>query len=240
MADPLALAELEFRIALLPAISRAAHLDGPGRHAERLIKLWRVADDESVPFAQSFRLLRVKQVEGAILRTLMAGDYPSDPRRCIFPPLNDLLPELQALSWRAMQNGDLLVEGIKGTRGRVHHAIRSAELLRLTPDWVVGRLCDGTHGAFTGVRVRCPPAAPVKPTWRPEKPPQADLENWLKNLAEQEYPDAERRPDSRPTFDVLQKKANKHFKTVVPRDDLRAAIDDATQLKRSPGQRTVK
>jgi hypothetical protein len=67
------------------------------------------------------------------------------------------------------------------------------------------------------------------------------LEKWLRDLAENEYPDAKHRPDRRPTFEVLQTKANDHFKTEVPRDDLRTAIDNAApQLKRSPGQRTVK
>ena len=242
MADLLAPAELEFRIALLPPISRGAHLDGPVLHAERLIELWKITDDERVPLGQSFRLLQVKQqVAGVILRTLTVGDYPSDPRRWILPPLNDLLPELRALSWRAMQNGELLVEGIKGVRGRAHRSIQPAELVRLTPDWTVDRLCDGTQDEFIDVRVGRPPAVPVKPTWRPEKPSRADLENWLRDLAEKEYPDAEQRPDRRPIFEALQKKANKDFKTEVPRDDLRAAIDNAApQLKRSPGQHTVK
>jgi hypothetical protein len=234
MAELLSALELELRIALLPPISRASPFNGARLHAERLIELWKVADGESVPLSQSFRLLHVEQLEGAILRTLMAGDYPSDPRRWIFPPLNDLLPELRALSWRAMQNGKLLVEGIKGVRGRVRRPIQPAELVRLTPDWAVERL-NGTHD----VRVRRPPAVPIRPTWRPEKPSRADLEDWLKDLAKQEYPNAGHRPDRRPTFKVLQAKANNHFETKVPRDDLRAAIDHAApQLKRSSGQHT--
>ena len=239
MADLLAPAELEFRIALLPPVSRGAHLDGPVLHAERLIELWKITDDERVPLGQSFRLLQAKQqVADAILRTLMASDYPSDPRRWIFPPLNDLLPELRTLSWRAIQNSELLVEGVKGVRGHVHRPIQPAELVRLTPDWTADRLCNGTQDEFIDVRVRRPPAVSVKPTWRPEKPSRADLEDWLKDLAKREYPDAEHRPDRRPTFKVLQTKANSHFKIEVPRDDLRAAIDHAApQLKRNPGQR---
>jgi hypothetical protein len=139
-----------------------------------------------------------------------------------------------------MQDGELLVVAVKGIRGHVHRTIHPAELVRLTPDWTVGRLCDGTHDAFIDLRVRRPPAVPVKPTWRAEKPSRADLENWLRDLAEQEYPDAEHRPDRRPSFKVLQTKANDHFRTTVPRDDLRAAINNAApQLKRSPGQRTA-
>jgi hypothetical protein len=241
MADLLSPLEFEFRIALLPPISRGAHLDGPRLYAQQLVELWKIDGGDSVLLQQAFRLLDAGVVEGAILRTLTAGDYPSDPRRWVLPPLNDFLPELRALTWRAMQNGELLVEGIKGVRGRAHRLIQPAELARLTPDWAVERLCNGTHDEFTAVRVRRPPAVPIRPTWRLEKPSPTDLENWLRDLAENEYPDAKHRPDRRPTFETLQKKANDHFRTEVPRDDLRAARDNAApQLKRSPGQRTVK
>jgi hypothetical protein len=239
MANLLSPLELEFRIALLPPISRGAHLDGPRLYAQQLVELWKIDNGDNVLLQQAFRLLDAGVIEGAILRTWTAGDYPSDPRRWVLPPLNDLLPELRALSWRAMQNGELLVEGIKGVRGRAHRPIQPAELVRLTPDWAVERLCNGTRDEFVDVRVRRPPTVPVKPTWRPEKPSLADLKNWLRNLAGKEYPHAEQQPDRRPTFEALQTKANDHFKTEVPRDDLRAAIDKAApQLKRSPGQRT--
>ncbi|HMF11952.1 MAG TPA: hypothetical protein VKE94_06585 [Gemmataceae bacterium] len=240
MADLLSSLELEFRIALLPPIPRGAHLDGPRLYAQQLVELWKIDNGDNVLLQQAFRLLEAGVIEGAILRTLTAGDYPSDPRRWVLPPLNDLLPELWALSWRAMQNGELLVEGIKGVRGRAYRPVQPAELMRLTPDWAVERLCNGTHDEFIDVRVRRPPAVPVKPTWRPGKPSRADLENWLRDLAK-EYPDVKQRPDRRPTFEALQIEANNHFKTEVPRDDLRAAIDNAApQLKRSPGQRIVK
>jgi hypothetical protein len=41
LAEPIPFAELELRIALLPRISRAAHLGGPAIHARRLVQLWR-------------------------------------------------------------------------------------------------------------------------------------------------------------------------------------------------------
>src|SRR5512143_2448860 len=97
MADPLASAELELRIALLPPISRGAHLNGPALHARQLVKLWEVNGDEDVPLTQAFRLLDVEAVTGAILRTLVMADkdYPADLCHWTFPSLPDLLPELQ-------------------------------------------------------------------------------------------------------------------------------------------------
>jgi hypothetical protein len=41
VAEPIDWLELELRIALLPPISRAAHLGGPVLHARRLVQLWR-------------------------------------------------------------------------------------------------------------------------------------------------------------------------------------------------------
>jgi hypothetical protein len=41
LAEPIPLAELELRIALLPPVSRGAHLHGPMIHAQRLAQLWR-------------------------------------------------------------------------------------------------------------------------------------------------------------------------------------------------------
>ena len=53
MAGLLPLAELEFRIALLPAISRGAHLAGPALHAQRLVELWKADDADAVPLAHT-------------------------------------------------------------------------------------------------------------------------------------------------------------------------------------------
>ena len=66
----LPLAEIEFRVAVLPPISRGAHLAGPQLHAERLIELWRTDDD--VPLAEAFRVLNVETVAGVIWRTVAA------------------------------------------------------------------------------------------------------------------------------------------------------------------------
>jgi hypothetical protein len=64
----LPLAEIEFRLALLPPISRSAHLAGPKLHAERLIALWKA--DGEIALAEAFRLLDVETVAGVILRTV--------------------------------------------------------------------------------------------------------------------------------------------------------------------------
>ena len=56
---------MRLRIALLPPISRAAHLSGPSLHAERLVALWQTDD---VPLADAFRLLEIAAIAGAILR----------------------------------------------------------------------------------------------------------------------------------------------------------------------------
>jgi len=212
MTDPLPLTELEFRIALLPPISRGAHLAGPTLHAQRLVGLWKVDDGADVSLAQAFRLLDAETVAGAILRTLMAGDYSSDPRHWIFPPLVDLLPELQECVWQAVLDGTLLVEGIKGVRGTRHRAVLAAELPRLTPDWRLSRLVcdgcddrdggigDGVRDEFIAVRVRRPPAEPIKKAWR-DKPRQADVDDAMGEVAReyQDYP-----PDApRPAFDLI-------------------------------------
>jgi len=52
MTMPSTLMGLAFEIAMLPPISRGAHLDGPRLHAERLVALWR--NDNDVPLAEAF------------------------------------------------------------------------------------------------------------------------------------------------------------------------------------------
>jgi hypothetical protein len=145
MVELLPLAEIEFRIALLPPISRGAHLGGPLLHAQRLIGLWAVGEREDVPLAQAFRLLDANVVAGVILRTTMATDYPRDPRYWTFAPLADMLGELRACAWQAACDGALLVEGIRGMRGTQHQQILPVELPRLAPDFRLSRLvkCDG-------------------------------------------------------------------------------------------------
>ena len=242
MPDDPGLIDLETTILLLPTISRGAHLDGPILHAQNLIELWKPdSPSGAVPLTLAFRLLNVEAVARAVYRAAAAKDYSSRPWDWDLPGAEALLSELRAIVWQAMLEGTLQVEAIKGVRGKRYRTVLPTELPRLRPDMRLSRLCSGDRDEFIGVRVRRAPAEPVKPTWRPEKPSRADLGDWLRHLTEQEYPDAEHRPDRRPSFEVLQTKANDHFKTRVPRDDLRAAIKDAApQLKRSPGQRTVK
>ena len=224
MVDSLPLAELEFRIALLPAISRGAHLAGPTLHARRLVELWKVDDNDDVPLAQAFRLLDAETVARAILRTSATRDYPSDPCHWIFPPLADLLPELQECAWQAMLDGALLVEAIKGVRGTRLRVVLPTELPRLAPDWRLSRLvrdgCDEEIGGegrdeFIDVHVRRPPVERVKKAWR-DKPSQKDVDAAVKYLVQSS-------PGSLSEEEIWQ-----DVKVLVPsltRKQVRAAID---------------
>ncbi|MBR0730351.1 hypothetical protein JQ595_16490 [Bradyrhizobium japonicum] len=178
----LATAELEFRISLLPPISRGAHLSGPHLHAQRLVELWKVEAGNDVPLAHAFRLLDAEALAGAILRTLASGDYPNDPRYWLFPSLTDLLPELHALSWQAMLSGVLSVEAIKSLQGKRHRAVAPVELPRLTPDWDLSRLCQDERDEFLEVRVRRAPAGPVRKRWR-KSPAKGDLKSAMGEIA---------------------------------------------------------
>jgi hypothetical protein len=195
----LPLAEIDMRIALLPPISRGAHLAGPGLHAERLLELWRVDDGDEVPLAQAWRLLAAEAVEGAIARTIAASEhgYPGDARHWIFPPLADLLPELQALAWQAMLDGELLVQAIKGERGTRPRAVLPAELVRLTPDWDLSRLMRAGRDEFIDVQARRPPREPAKATWRTDKPSDAEVADAMRVIA-QGYP-----PGAQPAFEII-------------------------------------
>lgn len=118
----LPLAEIEFRLALLPPISRSAHLAGPKLHAERLIELWKA--DGEVALAEAFRLLDVATVAGVILRTVVAGDYDEgDPHHWLFPRFADLLLSLREAAWQEILAGKLGLEAIKGVTGRQHRPL---------------------------------------------------------------------------------------------------------------------
>ena len=80
MAKPIPPFELALQIALMPPLSRGAHLAGPRLHAQRLVELWQVAVDDDVPLAEAFRLLDVGAVGGAILRVTLARERKHDPR----------------------------------------------------------------------------------------------------------------------------------------------------------------
>jgi hypothetical protein len=146
MADLLPLAELQFRIALLPPISRGAHLGGPVLHAQRLTKLWEVAAGDDIPLAEAFRLLDEAAVEGAIWRALATGEY-FGAQYWSFPDIGALLPELRELCWQAMVEGTLLVEALGSKRARRPRVVLPAELQRLTPNWQLSQLCRGRRRA---------------------------------------------------------------------------------------------
>jgi len=165
----------DVEIALLPPISRGAHLDGPRLHAKRLVELWQVGDGDDVPLREAFRLLEVDAVAGVIWRTVCANDYPGDAHHWTFPPLEDLLLELQQLTWQAMLAGTLITEAVTGVRGKRRRTILSAELPRLTPDWGLSRLTMDGQDEFIDVRIRRAPAEPVKKAWR-GRPRNKDLE----------------------------------------------------------------
>jgi hypothetical protein len=166
MVADLPAAELEFRIALLPPVSRGAHLAGPSLHAQRLVEFWKVADADEVSLAQAYRLLGAAAVEAAIWRLVGANEYPGDTRYWAFPPLEDLLPELHEATWQTMLTGTLVTTAIRGVRGKTRRVILPAEMVRLTPDWELSRLGETTSDKFTDVRVRQAPAVPIKSTWR--------------------------------------------------------------------------
>jgi hypothetical protein len=185
-------ADLELRISLLAPISRGVHLNGPVLHARRLVELWQVESDD-VPLRWAFRLLEVDAVRGAIMRTLMVTELPSDPRRWVFPNLSAMLPELHALSWAAMIDGSLCVDATKGLRGTRRCAVLPAELPRLARDWKLCRLCAGERDVYLDVRVRRAPSKPAKMRWRPP-PGRGALAAAMRAIARQ-YP-----PGARPAF----------------------------------------
>jgi hypothetical protein len=227
MAD-LPLAELAWRIALLPPISRGTHLAGPALHARRLVGLWTVEDSDDVPLAQAFRLLNAEAVAGAILRVLVAGEYPDDPQHWTFPNIEALLPELRELTWGDMLVGVLQTEAIAGKRSRT---VLPAELARLTPDWELSRLCRGAKDEFISVRVRLAPAVPVKKAWR-KSPTNAELKAAAEALAET-YP-----PGAQPSFNDFSTALKAYLgQPDLPRADARRALNYAPQLRGRRGYR---
>jgi hypothetical protein len=232
MAD-LALPEFASRIALLPPISRGAHLAGPRLHAQRLVTLWTVADDNDVSLTQAFRLLDVNAVEGAIWRTAAAREHAGDPHCWTFPAIEELLPELRELSWHDMLAGTILTEAIKGLRGTQHRAVLPAELQRLTPDWQLSRLTGGSHDEFIDVRVRRPPSALIKTSWRDRKS-KTKLKAAMQDIAHT-YP-----PGAQPAFSEIMAALRARMPD-LPRDAARAALKDyAPQLQGHRGRRSTR
>jgi hypothetical protein len=179
--DVLGAAEIEFRIALLPPISRGAHLAGPTRHAERLIALWKA--DGAVALGEAFRLLDVEAVVGAIWRTLATGEYSDDPHYWHFPPLADLRPPLREAAWQEALAGKLVLEAIKGVTGRRHYPLAPALLPRLTPDWELARLTRDGRDEYIEVGARPIAAAGLPKPWQ-EKPSRDEIKAAVEDAAE--------------------------------------------------------
>lgn len=231
--DVLGAAEIELRTALLPPISRGAHLAGPRLHAERLVELWRSPAGE-VPLAEAFRLLDVDAVAGAILRTVLVNEYEGDPRYWHFPPFADLLLPLREAAWQEALAGKLVLEAIKGLRGKRHRTLLPAELPRLIPDWELARLTLGDRDEFTAVRVRRSPAKPVKATCR-EQIPEKALENTMRDIALAH--EGKPRPREK---DIVEEMRNRLGRPDLPRDVIRSAVKSyAPQLKRARGETKI-
>jgi hypothetical protein len=195
MADLLPQAELEFRILLLPLISRGTRLKGPALHAKRLCELWKV--DGDVTLGEAFRLLDASIVEGVLWRIITTDNFAdrcTDPRYLIFPSLDELVPALREEAWQEMLAGTLIVEAIKGVRGKRYRVILPAELARLVPDWKLLRLTLDGRDEFLAARVRRRPAEWVKKAWR-ERPDQAAIKNATLNIAKK-YPPGTQPPSA--------------------------------------------
>jgi hypothetical protein len=227
--------ELEFAIALLPPISRGAN--GPPLHAQRLVELWKVEENDAVALEQAFRLVDAKAVQGAMMRTGMAlndvSDFEfGDSRYWAFPDLEAILPELRETAWRAMLEGKLIVEAVKGLLGTRRRMVPAAELVRLRPDWVVSCLCRREQDEFTAVRVRRAPHEPVKQRWRKQLSRIAVRDVTLEIAAEYS-------PGAKPPFDEFWEKLKNRLGPEVTRQVARDALKSfAPQLLGRRGYRS--
>jgi hypothetical protein len=232
----LGLAEIEFRLARLPPMSRGVHLKGPALYAERLCELWKV--DGDVSLGEAFRLLDAGAVEAVRWRTIATDDFadrPTNPRYWSFPSLEELLPPLREQAWQEMPASTLMVEAIKGVRGKRHRVVRPAELPRLTPDWDLARLTLDGRDEFVDVRVRQPAGEPVKKAWRASIS-ETDLRAAAEAIAQA----------CEPGTRLSESEFGTRLKTQTGRHDLtrkavRTALNDyAPQLKIQPGYRSTK
>jgi hypothetical protein len=231
---PLELAfDLAFAIALLPPLSRGAHLAGPRLHAQRLVELWQVAADDDVPLSEAFRLLDVGTVEGAIWRVTVARERKHDPRYCTFPEIEELLPELSELAWQGMLAGTLLVKAIKGVRGKRYRTVLSAEMPRLVPDWRLSRLVLRGNDEFIDVRVQHAPTEPVKKAWR--KPYTDDELKPATEALAKTYG-----PGEQPSFEVFWNALQDRLPEITRRQAQHALKKFAPHLRGRPGHRSTK
>jgi hypothetical protein len=230
VAERLGLAELELCIAVLPPLSRGFHLDGPRLHAERLVKLWAVEDD--IALGEAFRLLPVDALADVILRTVVAADpVRHDPRHWTFPTLAAMLPELQQATWQEIMAGRLQLTAIKGMRGKVHRIIPPKELVRLAPDWSVGRLIQDGRDEYIDVRCRRMSAPSAKP-WSSKALSRTDLRAATEAIAH------EQPPGTKLTFAKFQAALHERLGRQVPQKAAREAMTDwAPQLKLIRGYR---
>ena len=228
--DVLGAAEIELRITLLPPISRGTHLAGPRLQAKRLVALWKA--DGEVTLGEAFRLLDVETVVGVLCRTLAEREYRGDPRYWHFPPFADLLSALREAAWQEILAGKLVLEAIKGLRGRRHQPLAPAALARLTPDWELARLVRDGRDEFIEVMVRSMPATAIPRPWQP-KPASEQIKTAAEAIAKA-YPP----PDSWLPFPKfwaeLDARVGAH---VSRRRALRALDDHAPHLRVKPGIR---
>jgi hypothetical protein len=222
MAEAIPLAELALRVLVLPPISGGTHFAGPNcgpeQHARRLVQLWQVAESDHVLLAEAFRLLDVNAVTGAISRGMVELERESNSRYWTFPTLEELLPALRELAWQRMLAGDLLVEGIKGIRGKRHRSVLLAELPRLSPKWELSRLTQGGRDEFIEVRVQRTPAELLKKAWR-EKPSDTDVRSALADVAKSYSPGA--RPAEK---EILGKVRDHRLGSGATREQVRDAL----------------
>jgi hypothetical protein len=236
MAEAIPLAELALRVLVLPPISRGTHFAGPNcgpeQHARRLVELWQVAEDDHVLLAEAFRLLDVNTVAAAILRG-MVDEREGDSRYWTFPTLEELLPELRKVAWQCMLAGSLLVEGIKGIRGKRHRSVLPAELPRLSPEWELSRLAQDGRDEFIEVRVQRTPAELPKKAWR-NKPSDANVRLALADV-EKLYPLDARPPEK----EILGKVRDHRLGSGATREQVRDELK-TSRLRGRRGYRGTK
>lgn len=224
MAEPIPLAELVLRIALLSPISRGVHLDGPRLHAERLVALWQ-ADDDAV-LSEAYRLLDAAAVARAIMRLAVEIEH-GDPRYWTFPELEELLPALRDLAWDEILAGRLTVEAVAGVHEGRRRRIPPVQLQRLEPDWPLSRLTHAGQDEFTDVRVRrVVPRAPK----RQRPPSRATMRAALKKI------EAGLSPDTVPSFAELWAALRNEVGPISRQSAREALIEYAPHLRRTRGQ----